>query len=194
MSQIIETQTIDTSYPVPGQDNDSQGFRENFAAIDAKFIQADSEITALETNAVLVNNAENDLQGTLIFNGQYNRLYGISYAPVSSAERTISLLNGALQSFTCSTDDAVYAFDNWPDPEQYAVVRVHFKSNGSLVHITLGTSGGGTIHYDADFPLVSTTPTLTLTANANPQVIEAWSFDNGDNVYVKYLGTFKTSF
>ena len=33
-SNIVNTTDLDTEFPVPGQDNDSQGFRDNFAVIN----------------------------------------------------------------------------------------------------------------------------------------------------------------
>lgn len=50
-SQIIYT-TIDSNYPAAGQDNDSQGFRDNFARIKNGLATAQSEITALQTNSI----------------------------------------------------------------------------------------------------------------------------------------------
>jgi hypothetical protein len=40
--------TIDTTYPVAGVDNDTQGFRTNFAAIKNAFTATSNEITALQ--------------------------------------------------------------------------------------------------------------------------------------------------
>lgn len=54
-SQIIFS-TIDTSYPIPGRDNDSQGFRSNFSIVKAGLETANSEISLLQANkADLVN-------------------------------------------------------------------------------------------------------------------------------------------
>jgi hypothetical protein len=42
---------INISYPVPGVDNDSQGFRDNFSNIRSALTRADQEITSLQTFA-----------------------------------------------------------------------------------------------------------------------------------------------
>ena len=42
----IDTSKIDTSYPVPGQDNDSQGFRTNFTNIRDALDTAKAELDA----------------------------------------------------------------------------------------------------------------------------------------------------
>lgn len=42
---------INISFPVPGVDNDSQGFRDNFSNIQSALTRADTEITSLQTFA-----------------------------------------------------------------------------------------------------------------------------------------------
>ena len=46
MTSAINYSTINTQYPVAGVDNNSQGFRDNFAAIQAGLATAYTEITA----------------------------------------------------------------------------------------------------------------------------------------------------
>ena len=53
MASSITTTNIDTTYPVAGQDNDSQGFRDNFTNIKTALDTASTEITDLESKAVL---------------------------------------------------------------------------------------------------------------------------------------------
>ena len=36
-NNIVNVADLDTAFPVPGQDNDSQGFRDNFTVIDNNF-------------------------------------------------------------------------------------------------------------------------------------------------------------
>jgi len=49
MASNINPTNIDTTYPIPGQDNDTQGFRTNFTVIHDNFITAGQEITALQS-------------------------------------------------------------------------------------------------------------------------------------------------
>ena len=46
-SSNIVTTTIDAEYPVPGMDNDTKGFRDNFANIITALETAKTEITEL---------------------------------------------------------------------------------------------------------------------------------------------------
>jgi hypothetical protein len=54
MASNINPTNINILYPVAGQDNDTQGFRTNFANILSNFSVAKTEISELQT---IVNNA-----------------------------------------------------------------------------------------------------------------------------------------
>ena len=50
------TNSIDVTFPVPGQDNDTQGFRNNWGAIKTALESAASEITDLQViNSALIS-------------------------------------------------------------------------------------------------------------------------------------------
>ena len=69
----INTNGIDVNYPTPGVNNNSQGFRDNFASIKTNITTAGVEITDLQ-NKVVVKSAlanstvNNDMAGTMISN------------------------------------------------------------------------------------------------------------------------------
>lgn len=48
MTSAITTTNIDVTFPVPGQDNDTQGFRNNWGAIKSALDTASTEITDLQ--------------------------------------------------------------------------------------------------------------------------------------------------
>ena len=70
MASNINTTTIDDTYPVPGQDNDSQGFRDNFSQIKTQLDTASSEITTIQTNQAVTNATTNfnghDIQNAIL--------------------------------------------------------------------------------------------------------------------------------
>jgi hypothetical protein len=57
MTSLINTTTIDTTYPIAGQDNDTQGFRTNFTSIKNNLNQAATEITALQSNVSILQSS-----------------------------------------------------------------------------------------------------------------------------------------
>jgi hypothetical protein len=78
---------IDESFPVPGQDNDSQGFRDNFNQIKTNLGRARDEITELQSKVVLKSaltgqTLNNNMSGQTISN------VTISTATITSAEMT----------------------------------------------------------------------------------------------------------
>lgn len=53
MPSTINANNIDILYPIAGQDNDTQGFRDNFRNIKNNLNTASAEITALQANVAL---------------------------------------------------------------------------------------------------------------------------------------------
>ena len=53
MTSAINPNNIDGAYPVAGQDNNSQGFRDNFTNTKTNFQYAADEITDLQSKVVL---------------------------------------------------------------------------------------------------------------------------------------------
>ena len=83
MSQI-NTNGIDVNYPVPGKNNSSQGFRDNFAQIKTNINTAANEITDLQNKAVLKAALENsvlnnDMANTLISNASTRGFRATTY-------------------------------------------------------------------------------------------------------------------
>lgn len=59
MASKILPANIDATYPKAGQDNSSQGFRDNFNSIKNNFTEAKDEITDLQNNKASLNSASN---------------------------------------------------------------------------------------------------------------------------------------
>ena len=122
---------IDQTYPTAGQDNDSQGFRDNFNNIKDSLSLASSDIVELQSKAVLKagigtnDTVTNDLAGSSITNGQFNTFYATAYSPVApvTTGQYVDLANGSFQSFVMGAD-IDFTFRGWPITGQYAVVRL----------------------------------------------------------------------
>jgi hypothetical protein len=75
MASNINPNNIDGAYPVAGQDNDSQGFRDNFTNTKTNFSFASEEITDLQSKAVLKSaltgtTLNNNMGGSILSNAQ----------------------------------------------------------------------------------------------------------------------------
>lgn len=101
----INTNGLDVNYPVPGQNNSSQGFRNNFASIKTNLDTAGSEISDLQ-NKVVVKSA---LDNTIVNNDMANTL--ISNCATRSFRATTYNLGNALSDIVtidCSLGDVQY--------------------------------------------------------------------------------------
>jgi hypothetical protein len=122
---------IDQTYPVAGQDNDSQGFRDNFNNTKESLSLASASIVELQSKAVLTagigtnDTVTNNLAGSSITNGQFNTFYATAYSPVApvTTGQYVDLANGSFQSFVMGSD-IDFTFRGWPTAGQYAVVRL----------------------------------------------------------------------
>ncbi len=139
MTSQIDNTSIDSTFPIAGKDNDSQGFRDNFASIKNNFAYAKEEIQDLQNKAILKSALEgetlnNDLGGSNISNGNHTNFHGTSYSQTVSSTANIDIEKGSMQSFIL-TDNSTFTFTNWPDTGIYAQVRAHFKSNGAIINV-----------------------------------------------------------
>ena len=176
---------VDDAYPIAGQDNDSQGFRDNFSAIKIGLQVANTNFTDLSTNTAKLN-VNNNFNGVLIDNAVTNRLTGtVNNAGSSSGTVYVSFDDGEYQVFTI-TGTSTISFKDWPVSDRYAKIRVHLVSNLSSQTISAFASEGAvTPKFDNSFP-----GTFTLSGTGAPKIVEAWTYNGGATVYVKYLGEF----
>lgn len=129
MTSAINPNNIDGAYPVAGQDNNSQGFRDNFTNTATNFQYAADEISDLQAKAVLKaaltgTTLNNDMGGSVLSNAQ---LQDMSETVVAlgtvSGTNTINYALGSFQTLT--TNGAVaLAFSNFPPAATAGTVRV----------------------------------------------------------------------
>ena len=96
----INTNPINVNYPVPGVNNNSQGFRDNFTSIVTNLNTAGTEITDLQNNVVVKNaltntTVNNDMANTLISNASTRGFRATTYNLGNALSGTV-LVNVAL--------------------------------------------------------------------------------------------------
>ena len=114
MASNIVPGNIDGAFPIAGQDNSSQGFRDNFTAIRNNFTEAQTEITNLQTNKANLNAASNfsdNLVTRAVFRDTAETVY--AHGSVSSGTITLNHENGHYQTATV-TADTTFSFTNFP--------------------------------------------------------------------------------
>ena len=152
MASSINPNNIDTTYPVAGQDNDSQGFRDNFTNLKTNFTYAKSEIEDLQSKAVLKSalsgtTLDNDFAGATISSAKFTdaRLTKTAKGTVSGTV-DVDIEEGGYQTVTTSGNISL-TFSNFPTTGQFSAVRVSITV-GSTSHtvtlpaaVSVGTEG-----------------------------------------------------
>jgi hypothetical protein len=162
MTSAIISASIDADYPVAGQDNDSQGFRDNFSIIKDGLATAAAEVTVLQSSTAKLN-ADNDFGGNVIDNAQTNRLYGTVYSTTSTPTTNVSLEQGEYQKIELTGNHAL-TFTDWPETDRYAKIKLELKSDGIAERtITFATEAGGTVRKE-----ITQTVTSVTGANRKP--------------------------
>ena len=114
MASNIVPGNIDETYPKAGQDNSSQGFRDNFTGIKNNFTEAKTEIEALQSNKASLNNSSDFTNNEVIrakFKNTSETVY--PHGTVSSGSITLNHNNGHYQTATI-TADTTFALSNFP--------------------------------------------------------------------------------
>ncbi len=194
MSDIIFT-TINENFPVAGQDNDTQVFRDNFDSIKTALSVAKTEITALEGNGEIDTgsarrDADNNFNGNIIQNATFlNNVETVNPAQqfdIGQTTYTLDHENGAYQIFTFASSNFEFDFLNFPQlGEKVGKITIEmYSSTSTTVTFSLSGSGASTIKKNSSFP-----GTLTVASSTNPIIIEIWRHSE-DNFFMNYLGTF----
>lgn len=181
----INVDDLNESFPANGKDNSTQGFRDNFSTIKQNFQFAKAEIEALESFSVSSNSNNN-------FNG--NSLINVNLSQ-STLQATTVGLNGVGIDYDVSflfghihvirvTKSLTLNFTDWPTIANFANIKLILLSDGTARQVDFTTTGGQ-ISKHTDFP----TP-LVLTNDTKPVIVEAWTYDRGNNVYLDYKGTY----
>lgn len=165
MTSAINPNNIDGSYPVAGQDNNSQGFRDNFTNIKVNFQYAEDEINDLQSKAVL----KAALTGTTLDNNMNdNLIYAAKIQDFSASKVTVSNTSGSIainyasghyQAITTS-GSITLSFTNFPTSGSYGYIKLQINITNTAhtvtlpAAVTLGTSGlqgysAGTITFGA---------------------------------------------
>jgi len=141
MTSAITVSSIDAAFPVAGQDNDSQGFRDNFSQIKTQLTTAGSEITALQANRATTN-ATTSFNGHDVKNANLMD-WGQKVVAKGSVSGTVDcdFEDGNVTTITTSSD-VTLTFSNWPKEDDgttntYASMRVILTKGTSTDTVTL---------------------------------------------------------
>lgn len=222
MASNINFNSIDETFPVAGRDNDSQGFRDNFAVVKNNFEAAKSEIEDLQLNTARLDDSNNFNNNTItnVNLTSYTEELFIG-GSVQNSPTLVEIVNGPFQLFTVNpvgstTATFQFTISGFTEfGEKYAKIRIMlFKgtSNPSDITVNLVSTGATVIKKGRNCPtdfILSTNPPGTTSGQpgfiipsnsiqkteashvANPILIEFWTYDSGNTVYVDYIGQYQ---
>ena len=193
MASNINYLSINENFPVAGQDNDTQVFRDNFDTIKTSLRNASTEITSLQTDTAKLN-LDNDFELKKIQRAvlQNNRTQKFNGGTVTATPTTIDYENGDYQIYnvgaTLSMDflnfpgDPVFASE--VTPIGMGKVTLELYSTGGSYTLSFTTSGGTVIKKDPNFP-----GTVTIDSATDPVFIKVWRH-SADVIFMRYLGKY----
>ena len=187
---------INGNFPLPGVDNDTQVFRDNFTVIKNSLATAATEITDLQDYTAKLNSA-NDFSLNTIANAVFEQVRESKYPADGTGVQTyVSGANidwqlGTYQSWKLESD-VLMGFENLPGDPAYVNENVpiglgrltlELYGDGTQRTITFTTSSGAVIKKDLG------SWDNTVTSTSNPVILEIWRH-NVETIFVKYVGTF----
>lgn len=187
MASTINTNNIDTEYPIAGQDNDSQGFRDNFTNINTNFEAAKDEIEDLQSKAILKealigDTLDNDMDGALIKNAQVQgfRNTVLNHGSVSG-NTPVDVSSAPYQQMT-TTAAITLSFLNFSAAGTHSTVQLEIDISdvSHTVTIPAEVSVGNTTLQNVDSNVITFNSVGTY-------ILEFSSTDNGASISVTDL-------
>ena len=192
MTSLINFAAINENFPVAGQDNDTQVFRDNFDTIKTNFSAAKTEITDLQDNAARTDQ-DNDflynVVGSVTLIDAYLRKkdYG---AAIIAGTQDISFKQAMYHVVKFGANTSL-SFSEFPTAAvdvtglgQIGKATLELYGDGTARTITFITSGSTVIKKSPGFP-----GSVTVTSATNPVIIEVWQH-SATVIWLNYLGLF----
>ena len=183
MASNIVPGNVDGTYPKAGQDNSSQGFRDNFTSIKNNFTEAKTEIENMQSNKANLN-ATNDFTGNIVKNAELKDNSETVYNHgTTGGAITLNHENGHYQTLT--TNAAItLSFSNMPASNKLGrivldvnvVAGTHTITIPSSVLVSGNVSGGD-----------GSSDTITVPTTGR-YLYEFMSPDNGTTILMHQLG------
>jgi hypothetical protein len=176
----LNTNAIDVSYPTPGVNNSTQGFRDNFTSIKTNLDQAKVELNDLQTKVVL----KSALAGTTLNNDMGNAL--ISNASVRSFRATTHNIGNSLPStvtidvskgdvqYGTIVEDTTLSFGGWAPSGTQSNVQLN---------LTIANTDATVFFPDSHF---NNSGILTLGMTTTCRLLENYGSNGSPNINTTY--------
>ena len=142
MTSQINPNNVDGTYPVAGQPNNTQGFRDNFTNIKTNFSYAETEITDLENNGIF----KAALSGTTLDNNMADnliyavKLQDVSYTFLQNAATSGSIAidySAGQYQYISTTGSISLNFSNFPVSGDQGIIQIAVNVTNTAYTLTL---------------------------------------------------------
>ena len=192
MTSSINPNNIDGTYPVAGQDNNSQGFRDNFTNTKTNFQYAADEIDDLQSKvilkaALLGTTLDNDMNGSLLSNAQ---IQDFSQTRVALGTLTgsvgVDYATGHYQTVTTGGSISL-AFTNFPAAGTLGFVIVRVTVTSVAHTLTLPAAVGTGSSAASVLGIEGIASNVITFAQAGTYEFQFHTDDGGSTVYLSEL-------
>lgn len=192
MTSNVVFSTINENYPVAGVDNDSQGFRDNFAIIKQSFQDTKTELEDLQGGVARVD-AANNFDGNEINNANLvatSIKANTTFTTLSTGVGDQDLSWGTAGAWEIRfTGSSNLVLTNFVAGELCKMFLVLYSDSGGPYTVNIRGIGS---NFDDGNAAWSTGGNggRELSIGTSKTIVEAYTLDNTANLYFRYLGTF----
>jgi len=197
MASSITVTNIDATYPVAGQDNDSQGFRDNFSQIKTQLSTASTEITAIQANRATTD-ATTDFNGHDVKRANLQD-WGQKIVAKGSVSGSVAcdFEDGNVTTLTTS-GDVTLTFTNFPKEDDastntFASMKVLLTKATSTDSVTLTGVSFPTVASFDESNLDSSTMSTTFPERKSTFVFDVYSVDGGTTKFISTILEYPSS-
>jgi hypothetical protein len=201
MTSKVNTNQINKDFPIPGVNNSSQGFRDNFSQIKNALSVAKTEISEIHSKSVFKSAIDgtildNDMGGSLLSNfltkGQQYTVY--SQGSNLSGHIVVDLSLGSVHIGTMTSDIDVI-FKNWAGSDKYSEVLLQLKVVPSLVINFLQAPPCNSVYKNLEtIPGGDSINNRIVVPNNIDEIhLKCYSIDCGETIFVQLLNETKVA-
>ena len=192
MASNINPNNIDTTYPIAGQDNDSQGFRDNFTNIKTNFGYAETELDDLQAKGIFKSALtgtilDNDMAGALVENMK-TQAFRATRIALGSVTGTATIDYSAGQWYTVTTSGSILlAFTNIPASSNASWFNVRINVANVAHTVTLPATVGASGAAQSVAGIQGISSNIITFAETGTYEFEFHTDDGGTTIYLSEL-------
>lgn len=188
----INTSGLNVNYPIPGVNNTSQGFRDNFSTIKTNLDTAYTEITELQNKSIVKTalsgaSVNNDMANTLISNALTRSFRATTYNLGSSLSGIVNIdVSLGDYQYGIVVANTSLQFSKWaPSGTQSNVqVTLVIANSSAVISFPPEISQDSVIQLE-NYKLISNTSTVTVASNVTQLDYRMSSIDCGETITVE---------